>query len=370
MSKNLNRVFQQDSHFIIERPNEVNLNRFRPTKQEEKIDYNINPVKRSILRKVLNINTRFRRSYAKSNSNNFIIDVPTIKNVISLRILDVKGSPAVDQLSSKYGSTQFFIDNSLITIPDGTYLGSDLANYINYSIFHNPTPAGLESTGLKLDNPLGLANVDSSGVITPNFEIIYNDVTNKITIQKIKTDIDPTPSNFSLNFNVNLSEVENDCAKKGNFLNNLNSIHPLHLTLGWTMGFKDIIDNNNNNTITYIDGIYDNSNSYTGIGIYKELFTNYFLISVDDFLNNHHDVFMSPFLNKADLDNNIIGKIDPYGTSGSSNKEPIVNPKRVYFGPCNIDKLHFKIYNEFGMLVDLNNEDYSITIELELQYDN
>ena len=39
MSKNLNRVFQQDNHFIIERPNEVNLHRFKPSKREEKIDY-------------------------------------------------------------------------------------------------------------------------------------------------------------------------------------------------------------------------------------------------------------------------------------------------------------------------------------------
>lgn len=365
MSKNLNRVFQQDNHFIIERPNEVNLNRFKPSKREEKIDYNINPVKRNILKKVLNVNTRFRRNYSTSNSNDFIIDIPTIKNCVSLRILDVKGSPSIDQLSSKYGSTQFFIDNSLITIPDGTYTGSDLAAYINYSIFHNESPPGLENFGYTLANPLGFALEDSSGNKTPQFEIIYNETTHKITIQKIDLS-----GNFSLNFNVNLNNIQKDCNKEKNFLNNLNNIHPIHLTLGWIMGFKNIIDNYNDNTIKYIDGIYDNSYSYTGTGVYKDLFSSYFLVSLDDFLNNHHDVFISPFLNKADLDNNIIAKIDPHATDAARNKEPVINPKRVYFGPCNIDKLHFKIYNEYGMLVDLNNEDYSITIELEVQYDS
>ena len=49
------------------------------------------------------------------------------------------------------------------------------------------------------------------------------------------------------------------------------------MSLGWTMGYKDIINNYNDNTIKYIDGIYDNSNSYTGNGIYKDLFSTYFL---------------------------------------------------------------------------------------------
>ena len=363
MSENLNRIFQQDNHFIIERPNEVNLNRFKPSKREEKIDYNINPVKRSVLKKVLNVNTRYRRNYGKTNSNNFIIDFPPIKNVVSLRVLDIKGSPSIDQLSDKYGSTQFFIDNSLIVIPNGTYTGQDLANYINYSIFHNPDPIGLL---LEIADPVGLAITDSLGNKTPQFEIIYNETTTKFTIQKK----DLTSNNFSLNFNVNLNNIKSNCKTDNTFLTNLNNIHSIHMSLGWTMGYKDIINNYNDNTIKYIDGIYDNSNSYTGNGIYKDLFSTYFLLSIDDFLNNHHDVFLSPFLNKADFDNNIIAKIDPHGTDANRNKEPIINPKRVYFGPCNLEKLHFKIYNEFGMLIDMNNEDYSITVELEVQYDS
>ena len=45
------------------------------------------------------------------------------------------------------------------------------------------------------------------------------------------------------------------------------------------------------------------------------------------------------------------------------------NPERIYFGPTDIAKLHINIYDEFGRIVDINNADYSLTLELELLYD-
>ena len=44
-------------------------------------------------------------------------------------------------------------------------------------------------------------------------------------------------------------------------------------------------------------------------------------------------------------------------------------PKRVYFGPTNINKLHIKIYDEYGRILDVNNGDLSLELECEILYD-
>ena len=43
---------------------------------------------------------------------------------------------------------------------------------------------------------------------------------------------------------------------------------------------------------------------------------------------------------------------------------------RRYTGPINISKLHIKILDKFGNIIDLNNMDYSITLELEILYES
>jgi hypothetical protein len=40
---------------------------------------------------------------------------------------------------------------------------------------------------------------------------------------------------------------------------------------------------------------------------------------------------------------------------------------RRYFGPVNIQKLEFKILDEFGRVVDFNNMEWSAVLELEVQ---
>ena len=43
---------------------------------------------------------------------------------------------------------------------------------------------------------------------------------------------------------------------------------------------------------------------------------------------------------------------------------------RRYNGPVNLSRFQIKLLDHFGSLIDLNNMDYSITIELEILYEN
>ena len=42
---------------------------------------------------------------------------------------------------------------------------------------------------------------------------------------------------------------------------------------------------------------------------------------------------------------------------------------RKYNGPVNIRNLFIKILDQFGEIIDLNNMDYSLTLELEILYE-
>ena len=59
------------------------------------------------------------------------------------------------------------------------------------------------------------------------------------------------------------------------------------------------------------------------------------------------------------IPNNVLATIlfeDSYGPT---------NPTRYYLGPVNIEKLKIRLLDEHGVVVDLNNVDFTLTFELE-----
>ena len=45
------------------------------------------------------------------------------------------------------------------------------------------------------------------------------------------------------------------------------------------------------------------------------------------------------------------------------------NRSRDYFGPVDIQRLTFTLYDEFGRIIDLNNMDWSLVLGFECVYD-
>jgi hypothetical protein len=145
------------------------------------------------------------------------------------------------------------------------------------------------------------------------------------------------------------------------YYNLANNVNKNQLTLGWLLGFRgnSLIKSGKNMVITY-----ENCLCYEAESIYDNIGNNYFLLSIDDYQNNHNTTFISPFKYQSLTDNNILSKITTGCCSGK-----IIYPKRIYFGPTNINKLHIKIYDEFGRIIDINNADLSIELECEILYD-
>ena len=246
--------------------------------------------------------------------------------------------------SSNLGSNYFKIGTTTpltnIDISNGSYSPTDLTNTIN---------------------PL-IAAFDVS--------LNYNNNTGKMTF------INTSGNDFYLDFNYNNNII---CPNSSSKIDNN------QLTLGWMLGFRgrsivtpNAVPTNKWTTQNKINccqeldyprsnfaNKYRGEKIYTSEGIFDGHGTRYFLLSINDFQNNHNEIFVSAFKNQSLSDNNVLAKISTACCDDCSCE----HTERVYFGPVDITKLHIKLFDEFGRLIDINNADYSFTLELELLYD-
>ena len=314
--KQKNMLIVQDDHNII---------KHTEAKKEEIFQVNvksglINPLTIKTLKKVLNIDTRFRDNYENSSSTDFVINLPTaFKKVLSMQVINYQLPYTIYCISKKTGSHSFYVDTSLIEINDGGYDENSLVREINS----------------KLPSDISL---------------VYNSLSGKFTFTSLNSNV------FSLNFDY----IENATMN----YNIATNIDKNQLTLGWIMGFRNnrIIKNGKQITIKY-----EGSSSYVSEYCYDGGLSNkYYLLSVNDYQNNHNNVFVSAFKYQTLTDNNILCKMTNSKEDGTKR---LLYPKRIYFGPTNINKLHIKIYDEYGRILDVNNSDLTIEIECEVLYD-
>jgi hypothetical protein len=312
--KQKNTLIIQDDHNII---------KHKETNKEEIFQVNvksglINPLTIKTYKKVLNIDTRFRDNYETSRSTDFVINLPTaFKKVLSLQVVNYQLPYTIYSISKKTGSHSFYVDTSLIEINDGGYDENSLVQEINS----------------KLPSDISL---------------IYNSLSAKFIFTSVNV--------FSLNFDY----IEN----ADMHYNIATNIDKNQMTLGWIMGFRNskIVKNGKQTIIKYVGAnSYEAENCYDG-----GLSNKYYLLSVNDYQNNHANAFVSAFKYQTLTDNNILCKMTNSKEDGT---KTFLYPKRIYFGPTNINKLHIKIYDEYGRILDVNNGDLSLEIECEILYD-
>lgn len=96
----------------------------------------------------------------------------------------------------------------------------------------------------------------------------------------------------------------------------------------------------------------------------------YGYISIDDHQTNSKSEFQVVYADSIH-DDNIIARINlaPRSVHTMSLRDTgmasLLNRTRTYQGPVNIQKLTVKLYDEYGRIIDLNNTDWSFTLEFE-----
>ena len=156
-------------------------------------------------------------------------------------------------------------------------------------------------------------------------------------------------------------------------------MRPLYKNAGWAMGFyKDIytVTNSMANQMildpsaSYLPPIY---NRYVeSESSYGSSVAQYFFLELDDYNRNFTtNTIIAETGGGTHLGNNIIARIPitaPSLNINHANPSDLIFKQRDYFGPVKIEKLHLHLIDKYGETLDIQNNDYSVAIELTTTY--
>jgi len=285
----------------------------------------INPLKKRTIKKILNIDTKFRENYYSSASTNFNITLPmTFNDVLQMQLTAIELPTTYYVISKQYGNNFFTVSvngsTTVINIPDGNYDTSTIMNAINNQLSLAGSPFDLISFIINLTSGTG------SG------QTLVGATTSE------------TVTSIELNFQADRYGIADRST-------------PLPLKFGWFLGFRN--------------GIYTNNLNYVSEGIADLTGSKYFFLVVDDYNNSVNNSFYGAF-NSSILNKNILARIslqsNTFNVLEQNNLNLITTP-REYFGPVNIQNFNIQLNDEYGRIVDLNNMDYSFCITLTTVYD-
>jgi hypothetical protein len=295
----------------------------------------INPLLRQTFLQEININTLFRPNYATSSAADYQFTMPNpVKNVVSMRLSSFEMPCCIYAISAASKSNEFTVhaynygNNSIIqdftpttfVLPDGNYTGAELVAYINTNFFNIA--------------PYDRINAE------------FDPTTKRITFKPRST----ASSNEFYDIDFGLS------ANQG---------RPYQLNLGWMIGFRQPTYASIN-----VGDDFSNANRvFTAESCYSECYSKYMLLQVNDFNNNHNIIMDTPYQQGMIRSTELLGKIPVCSDCESITPCCKNMKKREYFGPVNIDRLHVRLYDQFGNIIDLNNSDYSFSLEVECLYD-
>jgi hypothetical protein len=340
----------------------------------------LNSVKRITQLFNLNLNSCFRNNYYQSNPCDFLYMIPSeIKNVTAMRLVSIEIPNSWYLFSNLKKNNVFEIvfnvpasfnnnnnnnNNSnnhkthnkphpqhpqhttcayVIEIPEGNYDTETLQDFLNSTYFYQaPSSSEYKKTYLKyikfsinkynLKTTFELVNLPKSAT-SSNHDDDDDDDEDEIFSEKDRL-------RFSLKFSQGINQ---------NIMN----------TFGWIVGFRS--------------GNYINiDESITSEGLFDAGGDRYIYVCINDFQYNNNPLNMVCF-DKSVFNEDVIAKIPMVNGKLSliinDNNNALAKVRR-YNGPVNLSRLQIKIVDHFGTIIDLNNMDFSMTIELQLLYEN
>ena len=276
--------------------------------------------------KYVNIDTRFSDDFNTVGSANYnIVISDKLSNVKSVSVVNVELPISFYNISSAIGNNIFYVTDTVlgitqeVLIPDKQYSLADLSVTIN----------GILNTAFSGDLSY---NIDASGnsVFTSNFDT------------------------YTINFNVDSSGDTKLTPK---------------FKLGWMLGFRGLLYSLGDATGGGLGGtlVSDFEVNLSG--------PRYVYLVVNEFHNGDQTSFIS-VLSDSTIRKNILARITtaynnyPFGTILPANfgNGFLTSDTRTYGGgKIDIQKLNIQIVDENGAVMNLNGEDVSICLLLEME---
>jgi hypothetical protein len=328
LDKTLNKsnIIDAGGTYIIEKP----ITPYTQSSPSEFYPGIINPLNKRILKKNINIDTRFRDNYYTTLASNFHVNLPLkLSKIVSLQLSALELPNTFYVISQIYGNNFFVLEivdeePLIVTIPDGNYDNIGLQNYINHFLSIQPGSYPNIQFLIDVNTPNGTGNSCGSA------KMIVGS-TNGIT-------------DFSINFVTDRYGNEDKQT-------------PLPLKFGWLIGFRD--------------GYYENNTTYVSEGVINLLGPRYIYLAVDDFNNSVLDGFYGAFTSSI-INKNILARISLQGNLFnflSKDNFNLITTPRQYFGPVDIQKLQIQLLDEYGRILNLNNMDYSFCLTFQTIYE-
>jgi hypothetical protein len=282
---------------------------------------NLNRLRKRTTNYTLCMNTMFRECTGSTPSESLFVLPYPLKHIVSTKLVSLELPNTIYLLSDKRRTNRFYIIEyiqtetpdvftkveALIIIPEGNYSSEQLETLLPTSI----------------NNTLGSGS---------RFQVIIDSIDGRTTISN-------TTHNFDLYF-----RTEDTCQN-------------ISKNIGWCLGFRN--------------ECYTSCNSYVSESLYNLVPTQYIYFVLNEYTNNNSTTVMGIF-SEDYLEKNILAKIplpvDTYKILYDNNST-LISKKRDYFGPIDIAKFSIKLLDQYGDAVDLNDADYSFTLELEIAYD-
>jgi hypothetical protein len=130
-------------------------------------------------------------------------------------------------------------------------------------------------------------------------------------------------------------------------------------TLGWTLGFR-------------LGSYLNIHEKICSEGLFDAGGDRYIYLCINDYQYNSNTSNTVCF-DKSILNEDVLAKIPmingKFSLIVNDNNNSLAKIRR-YNGPINLSRLQIKIIDKFGTVIDLNNMDYSLTLELELLYES
>lgn len=334
----------------------------------------INPIERKTVTKVISIDSEFREDYSNTSSSNFIWNLPNTEHkVVSIKLISLELPVIWYSISAKNKSNTFTIKTLNVTglpntihtivLPDGNYtpveFATSLTNYM--SNIGN----GLQYLICQVNSITGKTIIRARNKLVDPGDDIY----------------DNTQPYYSPNFYfivdfgesiINKCDVSKDFVIKS-YTNNETKYR--QYSLGSFLGFSKRYY-----TVKRTD-VYVDSISAVGIITYEAYlqseasygngYINYVFISVDDFNKNYITESIIASTGDNSIGDNILGRVsinESFSTVVYNTSNDKIFKQRDYMGPVNLNKFRIKILDKYGNVIDMNNNDISLSLEVTELY--
>ncbi len=254
-------------------------------------------------KRTLNIDTRFRENYYKTDSTDFHVSLPVrIKGVTKMKLCSLELPFTIYNISASQGNNYFYINTTKITLPDGNYT-------------------------------VDMMQTELNDRITGDFEAIIDKRTKRVVIANNKDTADFTLK-FTTDSNTNLQS-----------------------TLGWMLGFRFGQYEGNTSYVSEAPYILKSPRYvFLKVDDYNNTANDSIIAAFNSSISTNN--ILAKISNAEHIDDNIfMMTLEDKFVSGCK--------ERRYSGPVDIEKLRIQLIDEFGRIVNLNGSDFSFSLEFE-----